>query len=55
MKSRNQQKENVKKESSPVKFYKMKNEKTGVTANVHPDERLNYFRAGYMPIADENI
>lgn len=32
------------------KLYKMKHEKTGVVADVHPKERLNYFKAGYMPI-----
>lgn len=53
MKNKEPKKEDQKEES--VKFFKMRNEKTGVIADVHPKERLNYFKAGYMPIPPETI
>lgn len=34
------------------KTWKMKHQETGKIAEVHPDERVNYFKGGYVPVKE---
>lgn len=37
------------KQEEKVKLWKMKHMDTGRVVDVHPDERVNYFKGGYRP------